>query len=433
MTDSSLSRRDFARTGLASAAGALAATWVPSSAARASTAGARYAEIRVGLIGCGGRGTGAAANALRAAEGIKLVAVGDVFRKKAVNALEALRGDGLGELLDCPEDSIYDGLDAYKRVIEHPKVDVVLHAAPPGLRPLHLAANVAAGKHAFIEKPCCVDPVGYRSVQASAKLAREKGLSIVTGTIFRRSNNYVDGIRAIHEGALGDLLFAQARYCSGGIWYRDREPGQSDVEYQMNNWYHFTWLSGDQIVEQAVHNIDCINWVMGGAPKRAYGSGGQRVRPKDSEIYDHTAIDFEYPNGATCSFFCNQQPGKGMVWNRIVGTKGEAWIHPFGKTTLTTHGGETILQAKYKGDAYVQEHTDLFAALRAGRQLLELDELNDSTLTAVIGRLAAYTGEEVSFEWAAKESKLDTYPQQMDLKGALPAPTVAVPGRTKLV
>lgn len=428
---SDLSRRDFARAGLATAAGALATRWSPALAG--VPAARRYADIRIGLIGCGGRGTGAVGNALRSAEGIRLVAVGDVFLAKAKGALNALRADGLGDLSEVGDDSIFGGLDAYQRVIDHPQVDVVLHAAPPGVRPLHLAANVAAGKHAFVEKPCCVDPVGYRSVQESARIAKEKGLSIVTGTIFRRSNNYIDGVRAIHEGALGDLLFAQARYCSGGIWYRDRVEGQSDTEYQMNNWYHFTWLSGDQIVEQAVHNIDCINWVMGGAPKKAFGSGGQRNRPADSEIYDHMAIDFEYGNGATCSFFCSHQAGKAMVSNRIVGTKGEALIEPFGKTKLTTHGGDVILQSKYKGDAYVQEHTDLFAALRAGQQLIELDELNDSTLTAVIGRLAAYTGEEVSFDWAAKESTLDLMPANLSLKGALPAGSVAVPGRTKLV
>ena len=432
--NSSPSRRDFARAGLGAAAGALAARWTPGQEPDSQVARtAPLDEIRIGLIGCGGRGNGAAANALRSAEGIRLVAVGDVFKRKAERSIQALTADGLGEKISVSEDSIFSGLDAYKKVIHHPEVDVVLHATPPGLRPLHLAENVAAGKHCFIEKPCCVDPAGFRSVMESTRKAREQGLAIVTGTIFRRSNNYAEGVRAIHEGAIGDILFAQARYCSGGIWYRKREEWMSDVEYQLNNWYHFTWLGGDQIVEQAVHNLDAINWAMGGPPKKAYGNGGQRVRPADSQIYDHTSIDYEYPNGATLSFFCRQQPGRGMVWNKIVGTLGEAWIHPFGKTEIKSHGGKVLLRSKYQGDAYVQEHTDLFASLRAGQPICEGEDLAHSSLTAVIGRLAAYTGEEVDYEWAAKESKLDLFPQGLELGGELASAAAAVPGRTKLV
>lgn len=429
MSKRPISRRDFVvKTSTTAAAGVLA-TRLPASGIRST------GEIRIGLIGCGGRGTGAVAQSIKSSEGIRLVALGDVFRDKVDGALKSLSDpeSGVAESIDVADDACFSGLDAYKSVIRHPDVDLVLNATPPAFRSVHLAEAVAAGKHSFIEKPACVDPAGYRSVLESAAIAREKGLAIVTGTQFRRSNNYADAIQAIHEGAIGDVLFAQARYCSGGIWYRKRQADMSDAEYQLNNWYHFVWLSGDQIVEQAVHNLDAINWAMGGPPSMAFGSGGQRARPADSEIYDCMSVDYEYPNGATLSFMCRQQAGKNEVKNRIVGTKGEARIMPFGVSTITTHGGEKLLRTRYEPNSYVQEHADLIASIRSGQPIVEAEEMAASSLTAVMGRLAAYTGSQVTWDFVSKESKLDLMPPDLTLESNLVTAGVARPGNTKLV
>ncbi|MHC5002019.1 MAG: Gfo/Idh/MocA family protein [Planctomycetota bacterium] len=430
MSDHPMKRRDFVKASSAAAAGVFAANM--GLLGREARADGGSGEIRVGLIGCGGRGTGAAVNSVNSAEGVTIVALGDVFMSKVQQTRSRLQ-QAIGDKLAVTDEACFDGLDAYRKVIRHPDVDVVIMATPPGFRPQHLAETVAARKHAFIEKPCCVDPAGYRSILESARIAREQGTAIVTGTQFRRSNNYVEAVKAIHEGAIGDILFAQARYCSGGIWYRPRTPEMTDAEYQINNWYHFVWVCGDQIVEQAVHNLDAINWVMGGPPARAFGSGGQRSRPADSEIYDCMSIDYEYPNGATLSFMCRQQEGKSEVMNRIVGTRGEAWILPFGTSMITKHDGTELLRVQYQPDAYTIEHTHLIESIRRGEPIVEAEELADSSLTAVLGRMAAYTGAEVPWEFAASESTLDLMPPDLTLSSSLPSPGVAKPGTTKLV
>jgi len=435
MSDTPLSRREFVKTTSAATtvtAAALAGTLpAASSVARAPRTG----EIRIGLVGCGGRGTGAAMQSIKSSEGVRLVALGDAFMNKVQRARSALLDpeSGVADHVQVSDEACFDGLDAYKKVIHHPEVDVVLLATPPAFRPPHLAEAVAAGKHSFIEKPACVDPVGYRSILESAALAREKKIAIVTGTQFRRSNNYAEAIAAIHDGAIGDVLFAQARYCSRGIWYRERKPAMTDAEYQINNWYHFVWLSGDQIVEQAVHNIDAINWAMGGPPETAFGNGGQRGRPADSEIYVCMSIDYRYPNGAVLSFMCRQQPGKNDVSNLIVGTKGTARIMPFGLSTITTHGGETLLRCRYEGQSYVQEHADLIASIRRGEPIVEAEPMAASSLTAVMGRMAAYTGQEVSWDFVTRESKLDLMPADLSFASAMASPGVARPGVTQLV
>lgn len=426
MPQPSTNRRDFIKA--STAAGAALATLSLAPAVHAAGSDV----LKVGLVGCGGRGTGAAAQAVAAAEGVRVVALGDVFRAKVDAAREALAQSDVAARARVADADCFDGLDAYRHVIRHPEVDVVIHATPPAFRPQHLAEAVAAGKHSFVEKPVCVDPVGYRKILECARIAKERKLAIVAGTQFRRSNNYVEVIDAIHRGAIGDILFAQARYCASGIWYRPREAGMSDAAYQIHNWYHFLWLCGDQIVEQAVHNIDAMNWVMGGPPSKAFGSGGQRARPADSEIYDCMSIDYEYPNGATVSFECRQQAGKSEVSNRVVGTKGTAWIMPFGRSTITTHGGETVLRVDYQPDSYVQEHADLLASILRAEPLHEAETVADSSLTAIMGRMAAYTGEEVTWQFVKEESKLDLMPENLSLDAKLPARGIAVPGKCRL-
>ena len=426
-----LSRRDFVKTTSATAAAGALASALPARSPHRPNTG----DIRIGLVGCGGRGTGAAMQCMKSSEGVRLVALGDAFINKVEGARKGLADpeSGVADKVDVKDDACFAGLDAYEHVIRHPDVDLVLLATPPAFRPLHLAEAVAAGKHSFIEKPACVDPVGYRSILASAEMAKQKNLAIVTGTQFRRSNNYADAIKAIHEGAIGDVLFAQARYCSRGIWYRERQPEMTDAQYQINNWYHFVWLCGDQIVEQAVHNLDAINWAMGGPPQTAFGSGGQRNRPADSEIYDCMSIDYLYPNGATLSFMCRQQPGKSEVSNLIVGTKGTARIMPFAVSTITSHDGKTLLRSKYEPNSYVQEHADLIASIRSGQPIVEAEAMANSSLTAVMGRMAAYTGSEVSWDFVTRESKLDLMPTELTFASELKSPGVARPGQTKLI
>lgn len=422
-----ISRRNFVRAS-ATAAGVLA---VHPSALATSTRNVQ--PIRVGLIGCGGRGSGAARQSLGCAEGVTLVAMGDVFADQVAASRDNLRQSDVGDKVQVADDACFSGLDAYKQVIHHPDVDLVIHATAPNFRPQHLAEAVAARKHSFVEKPVCVDPVGYRSILATEKKAREAGVAIVTGTQFRRANNYVEAIEAIHGGAIGDILFAQARYCASGIWYRPRVEGMTDAEYQLHNWYHFLWLCGDQIVEQAIHNVDAMNWAMGSPPERCLGSGGHRARPEDSEVYDCMSVDFEYPNGATCSFMCRQQGGKTETSNRIVGTKGTAWIMPFGTSTITGHDGSKIFEVSYEGDAYVQEHIDLIASIRAGQPIIEAREVADSSLTGVMGRMAAYTGEEVTWDFVTRESVLDLMPAELTLQTSFEPRPVPAPGREKLI
>lgn len=426
-----VSRRDFVKATTTVAAASAVAT--PLGMLNPIFAAGGSDVIRVGLIGCGGRGTGAASNALRSAEGIEVVALADVFSRKVDSSRSRLEKSKEGASVKLTDGSCYHGIDGYKRLIDRKDVDLVIHTTSPAFRGQHLARAVAAGKHNFIEKPGCVDPAGYHTILEAEKEARKKGLAIVTGTMFRRANNYADAIEGIHKGLIGDILFAQARYCSGGIWYRKRQQGMTDVEYQLDNWYHFVWLSGDQIVEQAVHNIDAMNWVMGGPPVRAFGSGGQRNRPDDSEIYDTMAIDFEYANGATVSFMCGQQPGKNQVSNKVVGTKGVAHIPPFGVSKLRNHDGEVLLRSKYKGDAYTIEHTHLMNSIRAGKPIIEATEMLNSSLTAVMGRMAAYTGQEVTWDFITKKSQMNLMPENLSRDTIVGFSEPARPGRTRLV
>jgi len=432
----SSSRRDFLRTtSLGAAASVLGSPLVAAtvSAERGAFA-AGSDEVRIGVVGCGGRGTGAAHDAISSSEGVRLVALGDLDLEICRNSRSGLEQAGVGDHLDVPESRMFAGLDAYRRVIEHPDVDIALLTTPPGFRPMHLDAAVRAGKHVFAEKPVCVDPTGYRSCLASGEIAAAKGTAIVTGTQFRRQPSYMEAIERIHDGAIGRPVGGVSYYCVTGIWYRPRRPGESEVAYQCRNWYHFTWLSGDQIVEQAVHSLDAVNWAMGGPPVRAFGSGGQMTRPEDSEIYDHMSIDFEYPNGAVVSFKCRQLPGSSSkVINTIHGTEGVAYVNP-GDSRITDHDGTEMFVHEGRGNnPYVREHADLIASIRAGTPIVEIRDVADSSLTAVMGRLAAYSGREVSWDWTAHDSTLDLMPEDLRLSGTLPSRGVVVPGTGDLV
>jgi predicted dehydrogenase len=331
---------------------------------------------------------------------------------------------------------MHGGLDGYKRVLDDPTVDIVLLTAAPGFRPSHVRAAVEAGKHVFAEKPSCVDPAGYRTCLAAHDLAVAKGTAIVTGTQYRRQANYSGAVEQIRQGAIGDVISATTRYCSGGIWYRVRKEGMSDAQYQLTNWMHFIWLSGDQIVEQAVHNIDAINWVMDANPVSAFGSGGRFTRPDDSEMWDNVSVDYEYPGNRIVSFMCRQIPGAaGDNGSIIYGSKGTCHIGAMssGSKIFDRSGTKVWEMSGSISEAYKQEHKDLVDSIRAGRPIVELRQTADSSMTAVLGRVAAYTGQKVAWDFLATKSELDLFPKNLSWDGSLPPPHYAIPGKTKLI
>lgn len=390
--------------------------------------------LRIGLVGAGGRGGGAAKNTLTINDNIKLVAIADLDADKPAK----LRG-GLKKFeakVEVEDSKLHSGLDGYKRILDDPDVDVVLFATPPGFRPKHIAEAVDAGKHVFAEKPTCVDPAGFKTCLWAHGKAESNQTAIVTGTQYRRQVNYREAIQRIHNGEIGDIISATARYCANGIWYRPRKEGMSDTQYQIYNWMHFIWLSGDQIAEQAVHNIDTINWIMNGPPESAYGSGGRFTRPEDSQMWDNVVVDYVYPGNRLVSFMCRQIPGAaGDNSNVIYGSKGIATIYGGNRgATITDRDGKELWTMKGDiGAAYEQEHKDLIDSIRANEPIVELKDTAESSMTAVLGRMAAYTGKLVTWDFATKESKLDLFPPELDINADMANDGFAIPGRTKLM
>ncbi len=426
---SNSTRRQFVSGTLA--ASAAVSTMVHSS--RAS--GEETQPLRLAVVGCGGRGSGAINDSLSINENVKLVAAADLYLQ-ACDQMRTSMARRHAEKVDLKDNKMYAGLDAYKRVLDDPEVDVVLMTTSPGFRPYYVAEAIQAGKHVFAEKPTCVDVAGYHAALAAHDQAVAKGLGIVTGTQYRRQVNYIGAVEQIRNGAIGDIVSATTRYCSGGIWYRNRREGMSDTEYQLHNWMHFIWLSGDQIAEQAVHNIDTMNWVMDSPPLSAYGSGGRFTRPEDSEMWDNVSIDYEYPGNRMLSFMCRQIPGtEGDNGNVIYGTEGTCYIGAIsrGSRIVDRRGKEIWSMEGSISDAYQQEHKDLIDSIRAGKPIVELKQTAESSLTAVLGRVAAYTGQKVTWDFLTKESQLDLFPKDLSWDGARPEPQYAIPGATKLV
>ena len=420
-----VSRRSFT----AAAAATLSTTMVHSSLAAADAR-----ELRIGVIGCGGRGGGAINDSLSINEGVKLVATADLYGSKCASLWKAMREAHPGKVASA--DTIHEGFDGYRRILDDPSIDLVHVTTSPGFRPAYTLAAVEAGKHVFTEKPACVDPAGYRVCLTAHDAAVAKGTAIVAGTQYRRQVNYLGAIEQIRNGAIGDVIGATARYCAGGIWYRPRTEGMSDAEYQMNNWYHFVWLSGDQIVEQAVHNLDTMNWVMGATPVAAFGSGGRFTRPDDSELWDSFSINYEYPGDRIVSFMCRQIPGAATdVSNVVYGSQGECHIGAANAgSRIFDRAGKEVWEMKGSiADAYKQEHKDLVDSIRAGKPIVELRQMADSSLVAVMGRMAAYSGQKVSWKFASEESQLDLFPKDLTWTSSLPRQAPAVPGKTKLI
>ena len=429
------SRRDFIKV---SAAGAIAAM---AAGKYAFAAGSD--KIRVGLIGCGNRGTGAARDCVTSSANVEIYAMGDLFKDNLDRSFKKLsqgnpdnKDEGpLGEKFNAAEERCFAGLDAYKKVIDS-GVDMVILATPPHFRPMHLKAAVEAGRNVFMEKPAAVDPVGVRSVLASSELAGQKGLAIVAGTQRRHQPGYIEILKRIHNGDIGEIVGGQCYWNGGDVakwgFLHKHLPGWSDMEWQLRNWYFFTWLSGDHIVEQHVHNIDVINWAIGTHPARAVGMGGRQSRtaPECGNIFDHFAVEYEYPNGARIMSMCRQvDQCAEQVAERVVGTKGSANADGGGCRIRGTNA------YKYDGpnpNPYVVEHADLITSIRDGKPLNEGKTIAESTLTGIMGRMSAYTGRELSWDWVMNASKLDLTPPNYEF-GDYPVAPVAIPGQTKLV
>ncbi|KAA1259312.1 putative oxidoreductase YcjS [Rubripirellula obstinata] len=407
----------------------------PSPSADDNTDQDASMPIRIALVGAGGRGTGAVIDSLSINENVKLVAMADMDERILASARKRL-SKRYPEKVDVAEKDMHVGIDSYQRILDDPKIDLVLMATPPGFRPRQVLDAVEAGKHVFAEKPTCVDPAGFKICLAAHDKAVENGTCIVTGTQYRRQVNYVEAIKRIHEGVIGDIVSATSRYCGAGIWFKNRRPDMSDTEYQIYNWMHHIWLSGDQIVEQSVHNIDAMNWIMGGPPESAYASGGRFTRPEGSEMWDSMSVDYLYPGNRSVSFKCRQIPGTdGENSNVIRGTKGHAVIYGINRGAFL-YDAEGAEIWSMKGDlsaAYQQEHKVLVNAIRSGKPIVELRETSESSLTAAMGRVAAYTGKHVSWKFMSEESKLDLFPKKLDINSSLPEPKHAIPGKTKLV
>lgn len=428
------SRRQFLKTGSAISAGLTGAAALARPARGAEVRRGSNDVIRIGIVGLGGRGTGALNDTMNINDNVQLVATADIDENKQGVLTQLVKK--FGDKVAVKAENNYVGIDAYKRILDDPTIDLVLMTTPPGFRPQYVMDAVDAGKHVFAEKPSCVDPAGYRICLEADKKARANGTAIVTGTQYRRQTNYIEAIQQIHDGVIGDIINMTARYCSNGIWHKTRKEGMSDTQYQVFNWMHYIWLSGDQIAEQAVHNIDAMNWIMQGPPISAYASGGRFTRPEGSEMWDSASVDYTYSGNRQVSFMCRQIPGtKSEVGNQIYGTKGMATIKGSnGGATIFDREGKEIWSMKGDiGAAYKQEHKDLVDSIRAGEPIVELKQTADSSMTAVLGRVAAYTGQNVTWDFLTEKSELDLFPADFDYNGPRPEPAFAIPGETKLI
>jgi myo-inositol 2-dehydrogenase / D-chiro-inositol 1-dehydrogenase len=419
------SRRDFLKTTAAAAiTTGIAGREILGAYASGSDA------IRIGLIGCGGRGTGAVQDALTNSEGVTLVAMGDMFKDRLDESRKRLT-DRNGAKIAVTDDHAFVGFDAYKKVLASDANYIIL-ATPPGFRPEHLKAAVAAGKHIFTEKPVAVDGAGIRAVMQVYEDAKKKGVGIGAGTQRRHQTGYLDMMKRLQDGAIGNIVAARAYWNQGPLWNKPRESSWTDMEWQLRNWLYFTWLSGDHIVEQHVHNLDVINWAKNAHPVRAVGMGGRQVRtdPAFGHIFDHFAIDYEYADGTRMMSMCRQIRGcEGNVSEALQGTAGRCTTADNAKYIIEGKKPWTF-EKKQDNRPYVQEHADLIASIRAGKPYNELKDVAESTLTAIMGRMSTYTGKAVTWEQALNSQ--ETWAPATMAMGPVPMPPVPVPGSTPL-
>lgn len=443
-----LTRRKFvtqSTAGLAATAAAANLGWLGSSAYAQSG----NTPIRLGIVGCGGRGTGAIDNCLTGAKELgipaQLVAVADLAQDRTDRTKKTIeKGWGAHGGYAVTDETTFVGMESYKQLCAHPDVDIVIQTTPPGLRYLTLREAVNNGKHSFVEKPVCVDTDTYQSVLASGEIAKKNGLSIVSGTQYRRENSYIDAIEHLKDGVIGDITASYQKYCASTLWHLgDGDEKWDPMTYQMRNWLYFPWLSGDHIVEQAIHNIDAINWSMGGPPARAFASGGRiaRTQPEYGTGYDHFDVEYEWDNGVRSTLMCRQYAGAtNRIENRWIGTKGIFHLVPGpGRTSWIARGFDGTALARNTGRSgnnqpYVEEHKALIKGIADGSPIMEIKEVADSSLTCILGRESAYSGKALSFQFLAEGSKLKLRPASVDEQGLkagpcdLPYPNVRRPG-----
>ncbi|MEN6577345.1 MAG: Gfo/Idh/MocA family oxidoreductase [Phycisphaerales bacterium] len=424
-----LSRRWFVKN---TAAGAVSLAVASGFSPRTHAAGSD--TIRIGLIGCGGRGEHDAGKCLQSSPGVELVAMGDMFKDRLDNCRKSLT-EKMPDKVKVTDGTCFVGWDAHKKVLAT-DVDLVILTQPPHFRPAHLKAAIEAGKHVFMEKPVAVDPVGVRSVIESSELAEKKGLTILAGTQMRRISHLVETARRVHDGAIGTILGGQCVRLGDAMrsWGpQQRQPGWSDMEWQLRRWLFMTWLSGDFIVEMHVHNLDVMNWLIGDHPVQCMGMGGrqQRTEPEYGDSYDHFAVEYEYPNGLRIEYMGAQMDkvGDGRSDQRLVGSKG----------LLYTDSGRVMIEGRNaaeiawdQNDPCLKQHADQITAIRRDQRLNEGRRIAESTLTSIMGRMSAYTGRALKWDWAMNASKLDLTPPAYEL-GVLPTPPVAIPGKTQLI
>ena len=384
--------------------------------------------LRVGVIGCGGRGTGAAQDALSGSERTRVVALADVFTDHIAKAKENLAT--LGERAKVDDSRCYTGFDAYKQLLDTNDLDVVILATPPHFRSLHFEAAIHAGKHVFMEKPVATDAPGIRRVLAAAEQADAKKLCVVAGTQRRHEKCYREAMQRLKDGAIGKIIAGRVYWNMGTLWMIPPKPEWSEMEWQLRNWLYFTWLSGDHYVEQHVHNLDVANWVVGAHPTRCMGMGGRQVRtdPNFGNIFDHFAVEYEYPDGTYVISMARQTDNcANRVDERFHGTAGSAHLQP-GNAVIK---GETEWRFRGEnGNPYVDEHTHLYQAIESGEQINEAKQVAESTLTAIMGRMSAYTGSEVKWDDALNSTE-DLAPSSYEF-GPYPVAPVAMPGKTRL-
>ncbi|MGC8888016.1 MAG: Gfo/Idh/MocA family protein [Verrucomicrobiia bacterium] len=399
--------------------------------------GASEGEVlKVGLIGCGGRGTGAAKQALKADKAVQLTALGDVFEEQVKRSLQTLKQDQeVGDKVRATPETCFVGLDAYQKVIDS-GVDVVILATPPGFRPQHLRAAVNAGKHIFCEKPMATDVPGVRSVMESAEIARQKNLALVAGFCWRYNLARREFYKRIHDGAIGQIRAVYATFLTGPVKpmppANTRPAGMGDLEWQLRNWYNFVWLSGDGLVEQACHSIDKIAWAMQDEPPiKAVANGGRMIPNNEGNIYDHIDVFYEYESGAR-AFMAQRQISNCYSDNSdyLMGAEGYGTIKGWNAPII-----KGKIQWRYNGkapDMYQQEHDELFASIRAGKPINDGKWMAQSTLMAIMGRTAAYTGQEITWEQILKSNE-KLVPDNLSWDMKLPIQPMAVPGRTKFI
>ncbi len=413
------SRRDFLKRSSLAVAGAT----LVSAAGIARTAHAAGSDqLKIALIGGGGRGMGAANDCLGSArENVKIVAVADAFEDRAVACADLLNKTfkSAGKA-DIPKERIFVGLDAYQKAIDC-GVDMVFLASPPGFRPIHYEAAVKAGKHVFMEKPVCTDAPGFRTVMAANKAADGKGLKVGVGLQRRHDPGYVEGVKRLREGELGELSFLRVYWNGTTPWIRPRQAGQTEMEYQVRNWYFFVWVCGDIICEQHVHNLDVANWVKGDHPVEANGMGGREVcKGKDvGHIFDHHFVEFTYKDGSKTFSQCRHQAGTWPCVGEFAhGAKGSRGV-------AVDPGGKGRRHSRHSaGNPYVQEHIDLLAAIRGNEKYNEGWRAATSTMTAILGRMATYSGQIVKWEEAVERG-----PSEMPAKFAWDAMPKILPDK----